>query len=364
MSELFKPCNIGTLTLKNRFVRSATEDWLGDAGGGISDAKLALYEQLAAGGVGTIITGHAYVSHPRGRAGISQTAIYDDRYLPGWQRLAAVVQKHGVKAILQLAHAGRQTAPDIIEEQLPVAPSDLLDEQGEEVAKGLSLAEMKRIVEDYGAAARRAQQAGFDGVQLHMAHGYLLAQFLSPFTNRRTDEYGGTTVRRTRFPVEVLCRVREIVGPDFPVWIKLNSTDGLPDTMQPQITLADVVETAAILADHSANVIEVSGGTIKETRMVMAKPGIVDEKDEGYFGAAVAAIKAKVNIPVIQVGGLRSLTVMQAVIDKGQADLISMSRPFIREPDLVNRLAAGQEKATCVSCNGCFNPKGIRCVLD
>lgn len=363
MKNLFSPCVIGKMALKNRFVRSATEDWLGTPDGRITAEKMALYEQLATGGVGTIITGHAYVAHPHGRAAQKQNGIWDDKYVEGWRELARLVHKHDVRLVLQLAHAGRQTAPEIIEGEMPVAPSDLFDETGARTARALTEAELQQLAQDYAAAAWRAKEAGCDGVQLHMAHGYLLAQFLSPYTNRREDEYGGSWEKRVRFPLEVVASVRQEVGPDFPLWIKLNSTDGLPETMQPQLALAEVVQYAKQFAAASVDAIELSGGTIKENRLVMAKPGIRTAKDEAYFQAAAEAVKAAVEVPVILVGGMRSRAVMQEAINEGKADLVSMSRAFICEPDLVKRLAAGQEKASCVSCNGCFNPQGIRCIL-
>ncbi len=363
MKNLFSPCVIGKMSLKNRFVRSATEDWLGTPDGRITTEKMALYEQLAAGGVGTIITGHAYVAHPHGRAAQKQNGIWDDKYVEGWQELARIAHAHDTRLVLQLAHAGRQTSPEIIEGEMPVAPSDLYDDAGAQTARALSEAELQQLAQAYAAAARRAKEAGCDGVQLHMAHGYLLAQFLSPYTNRREDVYGGSWENRARFPLEVVSSVRLAVGPNFPLWIKLNSTDGLPETMQPQLSQTEVVQYAKKFADASVDAIELSGGTIKENRLVMAKLGIRTPKDEAYFLAAAEAVKAAVEVPVILVGGMRSRAVMQEALNEGKADLVSMSRAFICELDLVKRLAAGQEKASCVSCNGCFNPRGIRCVL-
>ena len=363
MKNLFSPCVIGQMALKNRIVRSATEDWLGTPDGLITTEKTALYEQLAAGGVGTIITGHAYVAHPHGRAAQKQNGIWDDKYVEGWRELTRLVHKHEARLVLQLAHAGRQTVPEIIAGETPVAPSDLFDEAGVQTARALSETELQQLAQDYAAAARRAKEAGCDGVQLHMAHGYLLAQFLSPYTNRREDAYGGSWEKRVRFPLEVVASVRQAVGANFPLWIKLNTTDGLPETIQPQLSRSEVVQYAKKFAAASVDAIELSGGTIKENRLVMAKPGIRTAKDEAYFLAAAEAVKASVEVPVILVGGMRSRAVMQEVINEGKADLVSMSRAFICEPDLVKRLAAGQEKASCVSCNGCFNPQGIRCVL-
>lgn len=308
-----------------------------------------------------IVTGHSYVSHPLGRARIPQNAIYDDKFMDGYRRLADAVRKHGARLMMQLSHAGRQTAPEIVEGQMPLAPSDLFDETGGRTARAMTADEMSRIRDDYTAGALRARRAGLDGVQIHMAHGYLMAQFLSPFTNKRDDEYGGSLDRRLRFPREVVRQIREAVGSAFPILIKLNSTDGLPESYQPQLSLEDVVYFARILAGYGVDAIEVSGGTVKENRTVMSKPDIAEPCQEAYFAPAAQAIKVAVDVPVILVGGVRSLSVMESMIHDKVADMISLCRPFVREPDLVHRLKAGQLKASCVSCNACFNPKGLKC---
>lgn len=359
MSILFDPIKIGTTTFRNRFVRSATQDWLTHSDGTVSEAQLALYEQLAAGGVGLIMTGHSYVSHPLGRAGNPQNAIYHERFIDGYKKMVEVVHRHDAKIFLQLAHAGRQTVPELIGGQMPVAPSDMFDEKGQQVARAMTVDEIGVLMEDYEAAALRAKRAGFDGVQIHMAHGYLLAQFLSPYTNHREDEYGGSVDARIRLLCEVSYRVKAAVGRQFPVFAKLNTTDGV--TAETQLSIEDVMYAANMIAEHGVDAIETSGGTVKETRVVMAKPGILKPEQEAYFAPAAKQVKSAVKVPVILVGGLRSTAVMEGLIADGTADMVSLSRPFVREPDLVNKLAAGQKKATCVSCNACFNPAGLKC---
>jgi 2,4-dienoyl-CoA reductase-like NADH-dependent reductase (Old Yellow Enzyme family) len=362
MSQLFKPYQIGNLQLRNRFVRSATQDWYSEPDGKISDAQLKLYADLAAGGVGLIITAHSYVSHPLGKAGLPQNAIYHDRFVDGYSRLAEVVHKNGAKLFLQLAHAGRQTTPELIGGEMPIAPSDMFDDKGNQTARAMTYDDIQRVLEDYEAAAMRAKRAGLDGVQLHMAHGYLLAQFLTPFTNRRDDEYGGTADHRIKLLCEVAYRVKAAVGKGFPVFSKLNTTDGV--TADIQLSLPDVVYAAQMISEHGIGAIETSGGTIKESRLVMSKPGIRTPDQEACFADAAKQIKANVKVPVILVGCMRSVSVMENAIASGTADMVSLSRPFIKEPDLVNRLAAGQPKVACVSCNACFNPKGLKCYYE
>jgi 2,4-dienoyl-CoA reductase-like NADH-dependent reductase (Old Yellow Enzyme family) len=359
MSKLFEPYQIGPVTYRNRFVRSATQDWLCDNDGIGSVAQLNLYKELAAGGVGLIITGHSYVSHPLGRAALRQNGIFDEKFVEGYKRMVETVHQHGAKIFLQLSHAGRQTMPDLIEGNMPVAPSDMFDEKGNLAARALTRDEIERLKEDFEAAAMRAKRAGFDGVQVHVAHGYLLAQFLSPFTNKRDDEYGGSREQRTALPAEIAYRVKAAVGRQFPVYAKLNTTDGV--TAPVQLSIEDAVYAAQMLEAHGVSAIETSGGTVKESRLVMAKPGILKPEQEAYFAPAAKQIRTAVKIPLLLVGGLRSAPVMESVIESGIADMVSLSRPFVREPALVNQLSAGQAKATCVSCNACFNPEGLRC---
>lgn len=362
MSKLFEPFHIGTLKVRNRFVRSATQDWLAESDGRISDAQVTLYDSLAAGGVGLIITAHSAISLPVGRASQPQNAISHDKFIDGYRRLADTVHRHDAALVLQIAHAGCQTNFEMTEGEMPLAPCDLFDIKGAQIAREMTHDDIARLLDEYGTAAIRAKSSGADGVQIHMAHGYLLAQFLSPWSNQRTDEYGGSREGRVRLLAEVVWRVRQSVGWQFPVLVKLNTTDGV-ETM-PQLTIEDVLYAAQVIADHGANAIETSGGTGRVNRLVMSKIGILKPELEGYFAQAAAAIKAKVSVPVILVGGNRSLAVMESILQEGKTDFISLSRPFVREPDLVNRMLAGQPKATCISCNACFNPKGLRCYYE
>ena len=204
----------------------------------------------------------------------------------------------------------------------------------------------------------RAKAAGCDGVQLHIAHGYLLSAFLSPYTNRRTDAWGGGLENRCRIVREILTRGRRVVGDVYPVLVKINSTDGFVG--EGYLTPADVLAATRCLVEWGVHAIEVSGGH-REAKGVMSRPKVLEVEQEAYFADAARAAKAAVNVPVVLVGGLRSLSVMEDVVASGVADLVALSRPFVCEPDLVNRFRAGQPKAACPSCNACFNPAGLRC---
>lgn len=360
MELLFQPITIGSLKIKNRFVRSATHDYLGNPDGTISEEEFALYERLAKSQVGMIITAHAYVQHPLGRASINQNGIFADHFITGYQRLATMVKSYGSTLVMQISHAGRQIPPDWDHTLVPVAPSVVIDSTSSASPRAITESEIWESIDAFAAAMHRAKQAGCDGVQLHIAHGYFLSQFLSPYTNRRSDEWGGSFENRTRILREIMRRGRRAVGADYPVLAKLNSTDGFDGPGY--LSLEDVVATAKLLEAYGLNAVEISGG-IREAKGVMARPGIRNAEQEAYFATAAQAVKQTVSIPVILVGGLRSRKVMNQVIEENTADMVALSRPFVKEPDLVQKLLAGAQEVNCISCNACFNPKGLQCYM-
>ncbi|KJS88254.1 MAG: NADH peroxidase [Peptococcaceae bacterium BICA1-8] len=347
MNELFEPIKIGTMEVKNRFVRSATHDWLGNPDGSISTQQLDLYEKLAANDVGLIITAHAYIEHPRGKASLNQNGIYNDKFISGYQKLAETVHKYGSKLVVQISHAGNQTTLEFTEGETPLDLNNMAD------------MEIEKLIEAYAQAANRVKIAGCDGVQLHLAHGYLLSRFLSPNTNKRQDQWGGSRENRVRILREIIKRSRALIGDDFPILVKLNSTGGFEGTAA--ISLEDVVYTAQVLEDLGVCAIEVSGGVGGEKKNSLSRTGILSPEQEAYFAENTKEIKKAVNIPMILVGGLRSRSTIEMILDEGIADMISMSRPFVREPDLVKKLKDGQDKVTCISCNKCRVFTGIKC---
>lgn len=360
MSKLFDPIQIGNMTVKNRFVRSATHDNYGNVDGSLSEQEFKLYEALAQNQVGLIITAHSYVQHPLGRASLNQNGIYEDRLIEDYRKLADMVHAYGSKLVVQISHAGRQTTPDTINGLSPVAPSPVPDGATGINPRELTEPEILQLIDDYVKAMVRVKASGCDGVQVHMAHGYLLAQFLSPYTNQRTDQWGGSVENRTRILREIITQGRQAVGSDFPILVKLNSRDAKEG--QGYLTLEDVVYTAKMLEQHGVDAIEISGG-MREDRRIMAATGILQQEQEAYFSAAAKAVKEAVQVPILLVGGVRSKSVMEKVLTENIADLISMSRPFVRDPNLVVRLKAGQDKVTCISCNACFSLKGLACYV-
>lgn len=341
-------------------MRSATHEWLATDDGFVTEEMITLYKELAGNDIGLIIPGYSYVD-PSGQSASRQGAIYDDRFIPGYKKLVDTVHEYDSKIGLQIVHGGRQSKPEYIGGKMPMAPSAVKDNASGIIPRMMNDDDIAFMQKKFIEAIVRAREAGFDAVQIHAAHGFLVSQFISPYTNRRTDEYGGTTKNRSRFLVEIITKGREKVGKDFPIYIKLNSVDGIDGGLTEQ----ESARVARHLMDAGVSLIEVSGG-IGEAGKVTARPDILEPKQEAYFAAGAREIKKLVGKKVIVslVGGLRSLEVMQRIIDHETADLVSLSRPFIREPDLVTKLNAGDKRhVDCISCNGCYCHDGIRCVI-
>ena len=350
MPQLFEKTEINQLQIKNRFVRSATYEGLAGKDGAVTPALTNMMRELALGGVGLIISSHAYVSEA-GKAGPGQLGAYKDDLVPGLSDMAGAVHEAGGKILLQLAHAGYHA---FVQEtgQPAMAPSDPgLANTPRHV---LSTDEITQIKDDFVRAAQRGKTAGFDGVQIHAAHGYLLSQFLSPHYNRRQDAYGGAIENRARAAVEILQAIRQAVGPAFPILVKLNCRDFHENGLE----LDDSLTAAQMLVENGIDAIELSGGLLINEKLTPSRKGIHSETQEAYFETEAKAFKKKIPVPLILVGGNRSYAVAERLVSEGTADYISMARPLIREPGLINRWKAGDtEKSGCVSDNQCF--KGI-----
>ncbi|ADE36166.1 NADH:flavin oxidoreductase [Methanohalophilus mahii] len=357
---LFDPINIEGLSIPNRFVRSATHEWLAEEDGTPTASIGDIYEELAKNEVGLIVTGYSYVN-PAGKSDDLQQGIYDDRFIGPYRKIVERVHSSGSKIVLQIVHGGRQS---MAQHGYPLlAPSEVEDSSTGKLPRAMTEEEILETIDDFVNATRRAKEAGFDGVQLHCAHGFLLSSFISPYTNRREDKWGGSVKNRTRIITEIVRRIREDVSADYPVMVKLNATDGF-DIYSGHISLdaPECVEIAALLEKAGVCAIEVSGGIV-EAGSVMSQPGVDTEEKEAYFRRYAKMIKDTVSIPVILVGGIRTRAVMDEVL-RVYADMVSMSRPFISEPDLVKKLEKGADGARCVSCNRCFDKGGIRCNYD
>ena len=362
MSKLFEPSEINGMKLANRFVRSATWEGMAADDGACTPKLIDQMVGLAKGGVGLIISSHAYVS-PEGQAGPWQIGAYDDKLIPGLEAMATAVHENGGRIVMQLAHAG-YFANAKLTGQTPMAPSNT-----EAFAKGprkeMNTDDIQGVVTAYGAAAQRALNAGFDGVQIHCAHGYLLSQFLSPAFNQRKDEYGGHIENRARIVLEVLREIRHTVGKDFPVLVKMNCQDFIENGLQP----GDSLQAGRMLAENGIDAIELSGGVLIGGKLSPSRMGIKSAEKEAYFQNEARTFKGEIDIPLILVGGNRSFQVAEGLINEGVTDYISLSRPLIREPGLINRWKSGDlSKAACLSDNMCFEPamqgKGIYCLTE
>jgi 2,4-dienoyl-CoA reductase-like NADH-dependent reductase (Old Yellow Enzyme family) len=358
MSILFQESKIGPMTLKNRFVRSATWEARATPEGGFTDDLADFTVELARGGVGLIVMGHAAVL-PNGVATPRQSVIFSDDFVAQFAKIPPRVHRHGAKVAVQLNHAGGHTNKEWISGPM-VAPSPFDSMYGHH-AREMTLAEIRAHIQAFGEGGGRAREAGFDTVQVHAAHAYLANQFLSPVWNRRTDEYGGSLENRARFLMEVVEAIRERVGPDFPLLVKLTSGDFIEGGFTP----AEAVQVARWLSERGVDAVEVSGGS-RYAGLNHVKPGIKRREDEAYFGDNARRIKEGVGAPVILVGGIRSLETAERVVTSGTADYVAMSRPLICEPDLVARWDAGDvSKSRCLSDNKCLGPayegEPVRC---
>ncbi len=363
MATLFDQTTINGMTLQNRMVRSATWEGMCDSDGRPTEKLINCYRELAKGGVGLIISGYTFV-RTDGKQLPGKMGLHTDDFSTEMKSLTKAVHDEGGKICIQLVHAGGQTDSTNAGSQ-PYAPSSVQVDQFPELPRELPLPEIKDIVSAFGNSARRAKADGFDAIQLHGAHGYLINQFLSPLTNRRTDEYGGSIENRCRFLMEVYQGVREAVGDDFPVMIKLNGADNLEGGLEN----SDAVYAAKKLSEAGIDAIEVSAGTPASGDEGPVRGKINKPEKEAYNLGPARLIKETVNCPVMVVGGFRSYEVSEKAISKDGMDYISMARPFIREPGLPLRWKEGDRSpAKCISCSKCFIPGlkegGIYCVVE
>ena len=342
-TNLFEPYRIGRLELRNRLVRSATWDATADSSGAVTDSSVALYRELGKGGVGLIVSGYAFIS-PLGQAAQGQYGIHTDDMIPGLRRLVEAAHQGGTKIALQVVHAGINSGYLNRKGIATLAVSRI--SQISTPHREMTDEEIEAILTDFTSAAVRGREAGFDAVQFHGAHGYLMSQFLSPLFNLRNDRWGGGAENRRRFHLEVVRRVRQALGDDFPVMIKF----GVQDDRKGGLSISEGLETAQQMVEEGIDAIEVSAGV-----GLSAQASREGDPERAYFRERAAAVKRAVTVPVMVVGGIRSLEMSKSIVGSGDADLISMCRPFIREPSLVARWQGGNEEpARCISCSKCL----------
>ena len=345
LAKLFEPVRVGSLSLPNRLVMPPMVTNLATEDGYVTTAVKDHYEVRARGGVGLIIVEATCVQAPVGKLSHRQLVIDNDRFLPGLRELADAIKRGGAHAAIQVHHAGRNTSTSVIGTQ-PVAPSPIPLGRGE-VPRELTREEIDDLTVRFVRAAQRARDAGFEGVELHAAHGYLMAQFLSGAANQRTDEYGGELVNRARFVLETFAAVRQALGRDFPVWVRVSGREyGLPGgtTIEETQALAQMLERAGADAIH---VSALAHDLDPRALPPMAQP-------PGNLVRFAEAVKRVVNVPVIAVGRLDPVT-GEAALQEGRADLIAVGRGLLADPELPRKACEGRlgDIVPCLACGTC-----------
>jgi 2,4-dienoyl-CoA reductase-like NADH-dependent reductase (Old Yellow Enzyme family) len=382
---LFSPAKLGALALRNRVLRTACFEGL-SAGGTPSDALIEHHRRVAAGGTAMTTVAYCAVS-PDGRTFDTQL-LMDDRTAEGLSRLTAAVHAEGAAAAIQLGHSG-DFASKAVGGSAPMGPSRRFNLYGLALSRAMSEADIERAVADFGKATALATRAGFDAIELHAGHGYLLSQFLSPCTNRRADRYGGSLENRLRFPLAALAAAKAAAGPGVPVLVKMN----LEDKARGGLEIGEAVEIAKAFEAAGADGLVLSGGFVSArsclymlrggvpTReMARGQPGILRKAGLLLFGRLFVArtpweelfflenakrVRAAVKLPLVLLGGVASRGAMERALDEG-FDFVALGRALVRDPDFTAKVRAGAlEASDCDHCNRCvaeMAATGVRCV--
>ena len=344
--NLFSPVKVGSLELSNRLVVPPMGFDLAEEGGFVGQAAIDYWVARARGGWG-LLTFEFTVVDPLGKAGPRHTGLWNDDFIPGFRRLTDAVHRHGAKIAIQLGHTGRQTTKKIIGAQ-PVSASAIPCPVAREIPRALHTEEVYELVEKFGDAAVRAREAGFDVIQIHGAHGYLIAQFMSPLTNRRIDEFGGSFHNRIRFPLEILRNVRSKVGKSFPLTFRLSGEERVPGGR----TIDETRVIARQLEDAGIDAIDVSVGMNASGRYIIS-PAVMPP---GFLLSYGAEVKKAVSVPVIAVGRINHPMFAEDAIATGKADIIAMGRASLADPELPKKVIEGRldEISPCIAClQGC-----------
>jgi len=360
LEALFSPGTIGTMTVRNRLVMPPMGTNYATWTGEVTDRLVRYYAERARGGVGLITVEFTYV-HPSGRPSFYALGIHEDGMIPGLRRLTDAIHAEGAKVSIQIAHGGRRCRSAITGIQ-PMAPS-AVPCLGGEVPRALSTAEIGNVVSWFADGARRAREAGFDAVTIHLANGYLLQSFISPYANHRTDEYGGSLANRMRLPLEVVDAVRREVGKDFPLLVRLC----VDEFVDGGFTLEEARKAARMLEEAGVDGIDAAVG-IPETLFMIGPPMAIPQ---GFEASHARAIKEVVGIPVFTVGRINDPLVAERILEEGSADFVCMGRPLLADPELPRKAREGRlgEICPCIACNeGCnqrlYSQLDISCVTN
>ncbi|MGL5821049.1 MAG: NADH:flavin oxidoreductase [Sarcina sp.] len=365
ISQLFTDTRIGNIDAKNKFIRGALWTELAAEDGSLTDELINVYEELAKGGVGTIITGYAFISQEE-QPNRRMLGIYDDKFINDLKAFTDKIHSYKTNILMQIVYGGFMTDFNV-GERIIFGPSDVINEVTGTKAKEMTTEDISWLIQKYADAALRVKKAGFDGVEIHCGHGYLLSQFLSPYYNKRTDNYGGSIDNRGRLIFEIYQAMRNAVGKDFPIWIKLNSADYI----EGGLTTEDSMYVAKKLSSLGIDAIEVTGGNesikfVQDNNLGAARTKVVISKDrESYFKDYAMKLSNEISSDVILIGGNRHLDVMSNIYTNSKIKAFTLSRPLTCQPDLINKWKEESiDKPKCVSCNKCYTTYGKRCIFN
>ena len=360
LAALFAPGTIGSMALKNRLIMAPMGTNYATWNGMVNDRLVDYYAERASGGVGLVTVGFSHV-HNSGQMSPCSMGVHDDAVIPGLRRLTDAIHAGGAKASIQIAHGGRRCRSGVMGSQ-PLAPSSLPCVGGE-MPRELSAAEIETVIEWFVLAARRVRAGGFDAVTLHLANGYLLQSFMSPYSNRRTDGYGGSVEARTRLPREIVEGMRRELGAEVPIIVRLS----VDDFLEGGVTLSDGRRMAQLLESAGADAIDVTAG-MPETMYIIGPPMAMPK---GFLVSHGRAIKDSVRIPVAVVGRINDPLLAEQILRDGDADFISVGRPLLADPQFANKARSGRAEdiRPCIACNeGCFqrlySQLDVSCVVN
>lgn len=366
MKNLFDETYFKGLKMKNRFIRGALWREMADDFGNLTPELEKVYEDLAKGGVSTIITGYSFITKEE-QPNPKMLGIYDDSFIPQYKKFTDKIHKYDTNIIMQIVYGGSMTNFNT-ENRVIFSPSTIKNDATGTLGREISKDEIKYIINSFAESALRVKKAGFDGVEIHAGHGYLLSQFLSPFYNKRSDEYGGNIENRARIIFEIYSAMREKVGDDFPILIKLNSSDGLNNI---GYTEEEGLFVAKKLSELGIDGIEVTGGNeslkiVRDNNLGAARTKIFNSiQNESYFKNFAIKLSKLIDTPIILIGGNRSIEHMEDILNNSNIQYFSLSRPLTCEPNLINRWSNGDlSKPKCISCNKCYQTPNKECFFN
>lgn len=356
---LFQKSNLGNLEIKNRFVRSATWENMTTTDGHLNKKIYDIYEELAKNDIGLIITGYGNVVKEE-QPNPGMMGAYDSSFISEYKKLTDLVHKYDSKIIMQLAYGGTKTKFNV-GERVIFAPSSVPEKSTNVVGKTMTQSDINYVVDSFAKSAKMVKDSGFDGVEIHGAHTYLINQFLSPYYNNRTDNYGGSLENRMRFLIEIYSKMRTLVGNEFPILIKLTATD----FFEGGLTFEETKLICQKLESLGIDGIEISGNIHGKAKSMTGEifDGL-EIQEEGYFLEYAKIISDLINIPIITVGGFRDLSSIENIFNSTNIGYFAFSRPLLAEPNLIHRWKNGDtDPAKCVRCSKCRTPEGNYCTI-